>query len=119
MKSKYLVLALFLSAFIVACGDDDEPTPVACDTADLTYTNYAGAIIDASCATAGCHIDATLAGGFSMEGYENTKLVIGFNKIIGTINHFENFVPMPLGGSKLDDCTIDKLTAWIENDAPE
>lgn len=121
MKSKYLILSLCLSAFIMACGGEDEPTPtpVTCDTEDITYTNYAKDILDASCATSGCHNNTSFASGFSLEDYDNTVLALAFNRTIGSINHDSGFSPMPKGASKLDDCTIEKLTVWIDNGAPE
>ena len=68
MNIKLLSLALILGFVFVACGDDD-PEPEACDSPDITYTNGAKAILDGSCAVAGCHTDAALAGMFSLEGY--------------------------------------------------
>jgi len=46
---------------------------------------------------------------------------VQFNRIVGAINHETGFLPMPypVGSAKLDQCDIDKVTAWITNGAPE
>jgi len=122
MKIKYLLLLILgLSFTFIACGDDEEPEEMMedCDTENITYSNSAGAIIDANCATSGCHSDSANAGGFSMEDYEKSVLAVGFGNVIKAINHEDGVSAMPAGADKLDDCTIAKLTAWVAAGTPE
>ncbi len=123
MKLNFLFIALLLgTAFIMnSCGDDEEPME-ECETTDLTYTNYAASILNASCATSNCHADGNEGfARFSLEGYANTSAAVSFGRIVGAINHDDGFLPMPypIGSEKLDQCDIDKLTAWINDGAPE
>jgi len=54
-----------------------------------------------------------------MSDFASTSIAVGFNRIIGAINHDDGFSPMPKGGSKVSDCDIDKMTQWINDGAPE
>ena len=50
--------------------------------------------------------------------FDAAKQAVSFGRIIGSINHENGFSQMPSGGDKLDQCTIDKITNWVENGAP-
>ena len=117
MKFQNLFFLLLFGLLVAACGDDDEPEEPTCDTTDITYANGAAAILNGSCAVVGCHVEGTTT--FSMSDYSSTLSADGFNKIIGSINHTDGFTAMPLSGDKLADCDINKLTAWINDGAPE
>lgn len=56
---------------------------------------------------------------FPMSNFEETSAAVGLGRIKGAINQEPNFSPMPQGGDKLEDCTIDKISAWIDDGAPE
>lgn len=121
MKKYYFFFLILTIIMAIACGDEEEPTvdPPTCETSSLTYTNDIAAIFNSSCsATSACHGQGSL-GTFEMDNYANTKVAVDFGRISGAINHRENFSPMPRGGSKLDDCTIDKIDQWIADGAPE
>ncbi len=113
-----LVLLLSVIFIIISCGDDPEEE---CVTTNLTYENYAKKALESNCVRSGCHNDANannpLIGSF--ETYVDTRSVVDSMKIIGAINHQDGFFNMPRGEVKLDDCTISKLTAWINDGAPE
>ena len=110
-------MILLLGILFVACGDDDEEV---CDTNDITYTNTVSSIFNNSCAVSGCHVSGNEANAlFSLEGYANAKIVADFGRIVGAISHSTGFSPMPKGGNMLDQCTIDKITAWVDAGAPE
>lgn len=47
------------------------------------------------------------------------KASAGNKKFLTTINHEKGFTPMPLNGTKLDDITIGKITAWVQNGMPD
>lgn len=117
MNLKLLSLTLFLGLVFFACNSDDDG---GCDTSDITYTNSVASIINSSCAVSGCHVNGNEANAwFSLEGYSNAKSAADFGRIVGAISHDADFSPMPKGGDKLDQCTIDQVTAWIDSGAPE
>lgn len=120
MKIYNILFALLIGFFMISCGDDPdpEPTPESCDTTDITYTNGAAAIINASCATANCHHNEATAPSFPMSDYDQSFVAAGLKEIVGAINHTEGLSAMPIG-EKLAQCDIDILTAWIDGGALE
>ena len=118
---KYSLLILLFGFAFVSCDKDDDPMEMDdCDTTDVTYSNTVSGIFNASCATAGCHVDGNeMSAFFSLEGYEKSKTAAEFGRMVGAIKHTEGFSPMPKGGSKLDDCDIEKVEAWINAGYPQ
>lgn len=122
MKLKTLGLAIILSMVFIACSDDDpviDPVVDTCETEGISYTTGISAILNASCAVAGCHVVG--GGAFAMDDYTSAFVAVGFNRIVGSINHSDGFLPMPYpsGSDKISQCNIDKLTAWVNSGAPE
>ena len=117
MKLNTLLFLLILGLGFVACSDDDD----ICDTENITYTNTVGAIISTNCALSGCHVDGNEQNAFfSFEGgYAAAKIVADFGRIEGAIKHEAGFSAMPKGKEMLDQCTIDKIVAWLDAGAPE
>ena len=120
-----LIVFAISSALIYSCtskkGDTpnpSNPTPVTCDTANMTYSGNINPIIQQSCAISGCHDDATKAGGYSYETYAGLKSAITNGRLLGAINHDPSFVAMPQSAAKLSDCDIAKITQWVAIDAP-
>ncbi len=111
-----LVGSIILIGLIMVFASCDPEEPI-CETESLTYTDDVKSILDTHCAVAGCHVSMT--GTFDMSDYETAKIAVDFGRIAGAINHEEDFVPMPIGGDKLDDCSIDKIESWIADGAPE
>ena len=116
-----LVVLLSVTFLIASCGDSTEE-PNECETEGLTYDNFAQNFLINNCSTLdGCHVSANkdVPGVGSYETYEDTKTIVDEGRIIGAINHMDGFSNMPKGESKLSDCDIDRLTAWINDGAPE
>jgi len=74
-------------------------------------------IIDSRCATAGCHIDAQ-ASGISLSSYQGVAGIANSGKLLSAITHNGQASFMPKGQPKLDDCTIAKITKWVNDGAP-
>jgi hypothetical protein len=105
---------------VTSCGDDAVEEE-SCATTGLTYENYAKEALASNCAGSGCHNTANAGNPAigSFETYADAKIKVDAMRVIGAINHEEGFSEMPKNGDKLDDCTISKLTAWINDGAPE
>ncbi len=106
---------------MMACGDDEEEEPMVaeCVTDGVTYTNDIAAILNTNCATTTCHNDTDLANGFSVEGFMKASAAAQFDNFLPSINQDSGFSPMPRGRDKLDQCDIDKISAWIDAGFPE
>ncbi len=89
------------------------PTVVTCDTANMSFATNILPIFNDKCATTGCHTtaDKASAGNIDLSNYAGATTVRVKNNILDDINFTGN--PMPQGGTKLDDCSINKITAWI------
>ena len=115
MNFKLFSLLLFFGLVLFACDKED-----LCETEDITYTNTIASILNSTCALSGCHVDGNEANAFfSFEGYTKAKGAADFGRIVGAINHEVDYSPMPKNGDKLDQCTIDQITAWVDAGAPE
>lgn len=120
MKLKLLFSALLLGAVLVACNKDDSEEEDQCDTSSVTYTSDIATIFNASCAVSSCHVDGNEDNAkFSLSDYEKAKTAAGFGRIVGAISHEEGFTAMPYGSDKLEQCSIDKISAWINAGTPE
>lgn len=125
------VSAMMVGAIaIAACTNESKENIIPdtsgndCDTAGITYTGYVKSVMDASCATSGCHDASSKADGVDLSSYAGTKntattLKSGSSLLLGVINHQSGFTAMPQGAAKLSDCTINKITAWVNAGEPE
>ena len=112
-----MVLTLLI---FTACDSETEPVDM-CETDNVTYTSDVKSIFDNTCAFAGCHnADAATSIG-SLANFEDAVAFVDLGRIVGAINHEENFRPMPfpLGTAKMDQCNIDIIEAWINAGTPE
>ena len=118
MKIKSTTFLLLLSLAIISCNKDDDDD--MCVTTDITYTNTVAALFNSTCAVAGCHVTGNEGvTGFNLEGYASAKAAADSGRLIGAISHSPGFSAMPKGGSKLDQCTINQISAWVDAGAVE
>lgn len=118
MKSKKILLGTVTGAllFLLSCSKDKEsdqvtPDPPECVTTDMSFAGNILPIISANCQ--GCH-GATPSAPFSLTNYAEVKVVADDGRLIGAITHASGFTPMPQNGSKLSDCNIAKIQAWVD-----
>lgn len=117
--SKYsIVFLLFALVSVVSCGKDDE-TKVDCTGITPTYNNGVKAILDASCATAGCHSAQNQADGINLSNYTTAKSASLNGKVLQSIKHESGVDAMPQGAAKLSNDKINIVECWIQNGAPE
>ncbi|HRO43795.1 MAG TPA: hypothetical protein PL009_13235 [Flavipsychrobacter sp.] len=94
-----------------------QPTGAGCDTLNVTYTKLKP-LIDAQCATAGCHAGA-VPSGWDLSNYNGLKAVADNGRLMLAVTHTGGASQMPKGMPKLDPCSIAKLQAWINNNKPQ
>jgi hypothetical protein len=119
-----LVLVLLFSNCVFKKADKDYAvvvTPPACDTANVSFANKVLPFLTSNCTQSGCHNSTDQANGMVLDTYDGAKAVAlnkksGISRLIGSINQWTTpttFYAMPKGGSKLDSCSINKVTAWV------
>jgi len=111
---KSIVFILFMSIFFSCYNNNEEELygPVSCDLSSVTYSLDVSPIINASCATSGCHV----AGGTAPGNFAN------FNEFKAKVDNgtFENRVLIQQNmppNSQLSDCEMQTLQAWLDNGA--
>lgn len=82
-----------------------------CDTVSMTYTTDIAPIMTQHCTS--CHGGAAPAGNIPLENYNDVKAAALNGSLLGTMDHASGWSAMPKNQPKLDDCTIDKVHAWI------
>lgn len=114
---KKVLIILFVTAILTSCYYDNEvllnPGNGTCDTNGVTYNGTVVTLLQTS-GCIGCHSGAAPSGNISLATYANVKAVAQNGKLYGAINHSPGFSPMPQGGSKLSNCNISKIKAWID-----
>jgi len=123
-KAWFVIAALAALVGIAGCYRDkaDQLYPNsggigACDTANVTYSGTIKGIVEQHCAISGCH-DGSSYPAYPMNSYSDIiTYCVSTNKLLGSIRHESGFVAMPQGAPKLDDCTINKITSWVNNGA--
>jgi uncharacterized membrane protein len=113
---KFLILLGCISV-ISACTYDNEEElfPVNnCDTEDVSYANDIQPILlNYRCIS--CHNTTSPGGSVELDTYDEVKIYVDNARLMGSINHTDGFVSMPLGSStKVSECEISKLQSWID-----
>jgi hypothetical protein len=121
MKKNYLITLFFAASALLtveSCYQDkaDVLYPDAtCIIAGVTYTNFVSGIMNAQCATSGCHAAANPASGINLSTYAATKAYATASKAayLGSMRHASGYSNMPKGASQMPACTVNKIEAWI------
>lgn len=119
-KSVFAIASLYLA--IASCSSDSEDIlntpaqPGTCDTAVVTYSATITPLITKYGCTS-CHSGSAPSGGFALTSYNGLKSKVNDGRLIGAITHANGFSPMPQGGTKMNDCDINKFRAWVNRGA--
>jgi hypothetical protein len=124
---KKLIMVAGLLLILGSCYNDKYDklypinTTVTCDTTTIGFAHDIMPILNASCnISGGCHDAAGYpTSGYNFTTYDGIQGIATTAILIGDINwtpgsHFHN---MPDNGVKLDQCTIDKITRWVNQGA--
>jgi hypothetical protein len=85
-----------------------------CDTTAVTWTNDIEPLINAKCATAGCHANGTVSP--NLTGYSAVKAQADNGRLRArAINGVPSFMP---ASGKLPACDIAALDTWLDAGAP-
>jgi len=124
MHKSILVFTLFsLSLLFVVASCDKDKSGVdyaanadcsAIVAADNTYSNSIKAILDASCASAGCHDAVTASEGIDLSDYAKSKNAFEKKDVLCSIHHGSGCDPMPKGSPQLSNATINKIDCWVK-----
>lgn len=108
----FIAVLLFVQCTYHNKEDYFSDNPNTCQTEEMSYTEDISPILENNCIS--CHNTSNSSGGINLSTYELTKQVAESGQLLGVIRHDNGFSPMPLSAAKLDDCTINKVSAWID-----
>lgn len=80
-----------------------------CDPNTVTFGSFVKPLIQAKCQ--GCHSGSNPQGSIKLVTYSDIKTVALNGKLYNSLTLSSNW--MPKGGAKLDDCSLQKIQAWI------
>lgn len=104
---------------ISGCYYDNEeylyPSPIKCDTTNVTYSNTIKSIVDFNCTS--CHNPNNKSGNVDLANHAGLAASVSSGKFLSSIVHDGNASKMPQGGLKLEDCKIEKIKNWINKGA--
>jgi hypothetical protein len=111
-----LIVILLAGSALTGCYYDvEEELYGFCDSSNVTYSGTITGILNGYGCT-GCHSGAGASGGVNLASHTTVKAA--GDRIVGSINHAPGFSPMPQGGSKINQCDINKVQAWVAAGAP-
>lgn len=116
------IVKLFVACLMISftsCGGDDDVSNVVCTGNAPTYKTEISAIMNSSCARAGCHDATSKSGGYDLSTYTTTVAATKSAKFLPSIKHEAGASKMPQGSDKLTDAEIKSIECWISNGKPE
>lgn len=93
-------------------------TKTTCDTTNVTYSQTIAPIMASNCNN--CHNNSNNNGGVKTDTWDQLSIVAKDGRLSNAINWtYGGSKNMPSGGSKLSDCDLAKISAWINAGAPD
>jgi hypothetical protein len=117
MKKLFVALLLLSTTLtFLSCKSDNEEDLFLgneCNTEGVSYGDFVAPQMAASCNS--CHGSGTII----TTNHTNLRTIALNGKLMGSINHETGYLPMPQGQPKLEQCTRQKLGAWVSDGAPD
>ncbi|MEZ5057186.1 MAG: hypothetical protein R2879_09135 [Saprospiraceae bacterium] len=119
---RLFILAVLGIAALPGCYYDNEEdlfggSDSNCDTTNVTFAADVNPIIISRCYQ--CHENGAEGGGIILASYAQIKPWIDNGRLIGSIKQLAGFSPMPKSASKIPDCEINTIEAWINSGYPD
>lgn len=115
----FLLLILGLSACHYDTLSDIYPDHSSeCDTLNLSFKTHILPIFEMHCNNNSCHGGNFSQGRVNLTDYQGVAEVVSDGRLVGVINHFSGFTPMPADGGKLETCKIKRIESWVNDGFP-
>lgn len=118
MRSLILVFAIISITFASCYYDNEEELypNVVCATDSMSYSiDVVPIFTNNSCFN--CHTAQTNFGNVDLSTYAEVIKYVNNGSLVGSIEHSSSFSAMPQGASKMNNCNISKVKAWISQGA--
>ena len=115
---KLILLSIFSVALVLhSCYYDVEQElypKTDCETENMSYQNDILPILQNN-GCIGCHGDNST---IDLNSYNDLKIYVDNEALLGSIKHRDGYRPMPDFQPKIDQCLIEKIESWIYDGAP-
>lgn len=113
MNKVFLILVIGLVSLSSCYYDSEEDLypSAGCSTENVSFANDVKPILLNSCLS--CHNNVSLQGNITLESYYDVISYVPNGLLLGSIKHDSGYKAMPQNATKLDDCRISKVEAWI------
>ncbi len=112
---KNIFLGILTLGIIIGISCKKKATTYDCAGVISTYTTNIKPILDAKCATSGCHSSTTQADGIDLSSYGQAKVHATHDHFMGSIQQLSGYESMPKGGAKLSEAEIKLISCWISS----
>lgn len=121
MKTKLILLislsVLLLSSCYYDNGEDLYGQLAPCDTANVKYSVQVVNILSQNCYR--CHGGNAVDGaGVKLQDFQVVKSNALSGTLLGVLKHAPGYVQMPKNATKLSNCDIAIIEAWVKQGAP-
>ncbi len=115
-------ILLFFPTIFIRCQYNNEEAMYGknenCDTGNVTYSQTIKPLLTNNCYSCHSANNANSFGeGINLESFIELVSVANSSRLIGALEHLPGYDAMPSGGTKLDDCAIEKIKVWINSGA--
>jgi len=117
---KYLIAWIVAIVTLTSCEFNNkermqELEGEQCDTINVTYAKVKP-IFQNNCVQ--CHNQSYHNYDILLDSYENVKSAAQTGLLVKAVNHLPGVIPMPYQSAMLDNCSIRKVTIWINAQTP-
>lgn len=115
------VCIIFLDGCYYHKADQEYPSNSGCDTTAVRFNAEIKSILDAHCKS--CHNGTNSVSGIDLYNYETISAFaldgnFTYGTLLSAVMHAGGAPAMPADGSKLEECDINKIAAWVHHEAP-
>jgi cytochrome c5 len=117
MKKLIPVLSFIsLTAALFSCAKENEQAlaqnkNASCDLSNISFNADVKPILENECYA--CHTGSIASGGIVLDNYSGVKAAASGGRLVGAVSHTVGYVPMPLGRTRLSDCNVNTIKAWV------
>ena len=116
MLKSFGVLCLMI--LFTGCSYDsvEELSGAVCKVENVSFSQDIVPILNNNCIA--CHSAFALQGDVNLEGHSEILKYALNGALLGSISYESGYIAMPSGASKLSDCNISQVAAWINAGSP-
>ena len=123
-KTVAILLVSIFILFISSCeyqtlDDIFEIEDDSCHDGNVSFMDDILPIFEMRCNNTICHGGNFPQARVFLTSYEGVAAVAEDGRLVGSLVHEPDLVPMPLNEDMLDDCTLDKIITWVESGFPD